>query len=260
MNQPASDLPIVWLIGGEDIRMRIPILLALRDMGFHIAAVGTEDSSPFERHGIEYHYYQLKRGISPVADMTSCRQLTELFRKYRPDVVHTFDTKPGMLAPIAAHLADISCKIRTVTGMGYVYSSDSYSAQLLKPIYRHMQRHASRFADATIFQNADDKIFFESMGLIKNDKSYLVKSSGVDVVSLCSKRIGEDEITILRDELGLGEGLIVTMVARMVQYAYDQTIILSILLAVVSMSLYSVIQVYLIHKYEFDNTISKLLK
>lgn len=210
--------PIVWHIGGEDVRMRIPILLSLRAMGFGVAAVGSEDSKPFDRQGIEYHRYHLERGIAPIGDMVSRRQLTALFRERRPDVVHAFDTKPGMLVPAAGKIAGVKCTLRTVTGMGYVFSTRAPVALALRPIYRYMQKQASRLADATIFQNTDDQTYFESTGLIERDRSILVKSSGVDINALMSKRVSAEEQIGLRSELGLGAGPVVTMIARLVKY------------------------------------------
>jgi len=42
-----NQLPTVWHIGGEDVRMRIPLLLALKKRKFNIGAVGTEDGNLF---------------------------------------------------------------------------------------------------------------------------------------------------------------------------------------------------------------------
>lgn len=198
--------------------MRIPILLALRERGFRVAAVGSEESDPFDRHGIEYRRYELKRGIAPYGDFLAWRQLTALFQQYRPDVVHAFDTKPGILVPVAAKTAGANCKLRTLTGMGYVFSSHSPLALALRPIYRFMQKRASRLSDVTVFQNTDDQFYFESTGLIEKSKSMLVKSSGVDIKSLVSDRVSAETLENLRSELNLGNGLVVTMIARLVKH------------------------------------------
>lgn len=219
MKNNVSDFrPVVWFVGGEDVRMRIPMLLALKELGFSVAAVGSEDSTQFDHHGVEYYQYQLVRGISPLADLNSCRQLTELFRKHRPDVVHAFDTKPSMLVPIAASLAGICKVIKTVTGMGYVYSSKSPVALAIRPFYRFLQKLSSRFADATIFQNTDDQAYFQSTNLIEADKSFLVKSSGVDLELLYRNCSSKDEISALKIKLDHADGLVVLMVSRLVKY------------------------------------------
>lgn len=220
MSQGVKAGPMVWHIGGEDVRMRIPILLALKEKGFRVAAAGSEDSAPFDRQGIEYHRYRLERGIAPYRDFLTRRQLTALFREHRPDIVHAFDTKPGILVPAAARAANIKCSLRTLTGMGYVFSSISPLALALRPIYRSIQKRASRFADVTVFQNTDDQTYFESTGLVEKTRSVLVKSSGVDIKALENGRVGAEKLESLRSELRVGDGPVVTMIARLVKHKW----------------------------------------
>ena len=49
---PPGGGPTIWYVGGEDIRMRIPMLLALREHGWQVGAVGSEDPDVFEPNHI----------------------------------------------------------------------------------------------------------------------------------------------------------------------------------------------------------------
>jgi len=209
--------PIIWFVGGEDIRFRIPLLLMLRKMGFSVAAVGSEDSQPFDQAGINYYKYDLDREISPLSDKKSVRQLVSLFVEHTPDVVHAFDTEPCVFVAKSARQAGIKGCVRTGTGMGVSFSSSSLLAILVRPVYRYLQTTASSLSDMTIFQNEDDKKYFESKNMVNKNKSFLVRGSGVDLDLLDRQKITNDEKLRLSEELALKDSLVITMVARLVR-------------------------------------------
>jgi len=145
------------------------------------------------------------------------QQLVELFKQHQPDVVHAFDTKPAMLVPYAARKAKIKGVVRTVTGMGWVFSSNSPLALLLRPVYRKIQMEASRKSDVTIFQNQDDKQYFESHDLVDPKRSVLVRGSGVDPDDFNFKAPDSDELNELRISLHIERAIAIVMVSRLVK-------------------------------------------
>jgi glycosyltransferase involved in cell wall biosynthesis len=207
----------VWLVGSEDIRLRIPYLLELRRRGFDVTMVGTEPPDPFRAHEILYHRYSLSRALNPLADWRAYRELLALFRKHRPSVVHAYDTKPGILASLAARRAGVPVRIRTLTGMGYVFSSRSPLALLLRPVDHLVQAVTSRVASLTVFQNRDDEAYFLRHRLARADASELVPGSGIDVGLLRSQRPLAEELAALRRELDVEGQTVVTMVSRLVR-------------------------------------------
>ena len=207
----------VWLVGSEDIRLRIPYLFELRRRGFDVTMVGSEPNKPFRAKGIPYHRYSMSRALDPVADWRSFRELHALFRDHRPSIVHSFDTKPGMLASFAALRAGVPVRVRTLTGMGYVFSSRSPLALLLRPVDHVMQAAASRAASMTVFQNRDDQAYFLRHRLARPDASTLVPGSGIDTNLLRSQRPSPEGLAALRRELGVENERVVTMVSRLVR-------------------------------------------
>ena len=123
-------------IGGEDVRMRIPILKKMIEKKYSVAAVGCGDQPAFKGTSIPYHDYHLKRSISLLSDMFSKKELSSIFLNEKPDLIHLFDTKPGVLTPKVAKYSGVKFVVRTVTGMGYIFSSNSIFIKILRPIYR----------------------------------------------------------------------------------------------------------------------------
>ena len=208
----------ILYVGGEDVRMRLPILHELAGMGFQMSVLGSEDSLIFKKNKIKYSRYTLERGLSPFSDRNTLKQWVELFQKEKPDIVHAFDTKPAMLVPIAARKAGVPYVVRTITGMGYVYSSLSPFALCLRLVYRILQRRASALSNMTIFQNEDDQKYFEAKNLVSKNKSVLVRGSGVSIPFLESQKPCQSELNKLRLDLGLQDSVVVLMVARLVQH------------------------------------------
>ena len=205
--------PAVWHIGGDDIHKRIPLLHALKERGFDVAAVGSEDGSDFQSEDIPYFRYNLNRKLAPWSDLRSCSELSALFRRQKPDIVHGFDTKPAIVAPILAQRAGIPGRVRTINGLGFVMASKSPVARLLRPVYRHLQRRASA-SSFTIFQNSDDRDYFFRHDLVREGCEKIVLSSGVDVERLRSERPSAEQLAIMRQSLGLEGKLVVTMISR----------------------------------------------
>ena len=155
--------PTVWHVGGDDVHKRIPLLHALEKRGFRVGAVGSEDGSDFREHEIPYYRYNLQRKLTPLSDLRSCSEFSALLRQHPPDIVHGFDPKPAIAVPILARKAGIPARVRTITGLGFVFASDSAKARTLRPVYRNLQKWASASA-YTIFQNRDDRDYFVDNG------------------------------------------------------------------------------------------------
>jgi len=208
---------IVWHVGGEDIHLRLPILQELQKRGFTVGAVGTAGEERFAESGIPFWRYTLDRWINPMTDRQSIHELHTLFALHRPNIVHAFDTKPAILAMFAAMKANVPGRIRTITGMGYAFSSNSPLAYLLRPVYRSLQRRASQAASVTIFQNTDDRQYFLDHDMVQAEKCQLVLSSGIDVERFCNSVPSAERLNQLRYKLGLIDQPVVIMVARMVR-------------------------------------------
>jgi glycosyltransferase involved in cell wall biosynthesis len=207
--------PRLLCIGGEDHYLRIPFLLALGHRGVKVTAAGTGDGTPFARAGIEYHSFRFDRFVNPLADLTAIKSLAGLIADVHPDLVQCFDTKPNLLVPLAARGLDGVAVIRTINGLGWIYSSRSILALALRPVYLALQRLAARGTAMTVFQNRDDQTFFERHAIIGRGLSRLIPGSGIDVGRFERAVAAEPSPNELRRSLGLENCEIVITVTRL---------------------------------------------
>ncbi|MCP3369520.1 glycosyltransferase [Bradyrhizobium cajani] len=200
-------------IGGEDHALRIPFLEALQNRGLRVSAAGTGAASAFAQNGITYHQYQFDRFGMGASDRAAIGQLARLVKFARPDVIQTFDTKPNLFAPLA--LRGAVPVVRTINGMGWVFSSTELRALAFRPVYLAMQRLAACWTAATVFQNKADRSFFHRHHLLGKSPSVVIGSSGIDVGAFETAQARMASPAELRAELGLGDAEIVLTVSRL---------------------------------------------
>lgn len=204
----------VLCVGGEDHDLRVPFLLALRAEGFDVVAAGGREAA-FAAAGIEWHPFSFSRFIAPRADMQSVADLRRLLARTRPGLVQGFDTKPALLVPLAARALPDVAAVRTINGMGWVFSSRSALAMTLRPAYRLLHRLAMRHAAVTVFQNAVDQAYFLRHGMARAPASRLIPGSGVDIAGFARALSVALPPAVLRESLGLGTSDVVITVSRL---------------------------------------------
>jgi glycosyltransferase involved in cell wall biosynthesis len=207
--------PHVLCVGGEDHHLRIPFMLLLRQHGFGVSAAGSGDPAPFARAGMDFHPFQFKRFVNPLADLAAIRTLSALLTRVRPDIAQTYDTKPALLVPFAARsLPDVRV-VRIINGRGWLFSSHSPLARSLRPVYRVQHRLAARSTAATVFENNDDRAYFDSHGMTGARGGQVILGTGIDVDGFERALTAAPSPVQLRDKLGLGAAEIVITVTRM---------------------------------------------
>lgn len=214
-----SSSPKVIVVGGPDVDARLELMHSLKD-DFRLSALGTLPTldDKFSSEGFDYTSYNLTRGANPIKDLLAVVQLVQIFRRLKPQLVHTFDTKPSVWARLAARLARVPIVIGTLPGLGSLYNSDSFLNLLLRSIYQSLQSLACRLSDLTIFQNQDDAHQFIKIGIVSEQKAKVIPGSGVNTDIYAPAQITEAGVAQLRSELGIEpDEIVVTMVSRLIR-------------------------------------------
>jgi glycosyltransferase involved in cell wall biosynthesis len=137
-----------------------------------------------------------RKGINPLAELRAILGYFKLYRKHRPDLVHHFTIKPVIYGTLAARLAGVPIIVNSITGLGYVFTSQTLKARVLGLLVKNLYRLC--FASSRvriIFQNTDDRDFFISQGILDKARCFLVEGSGVDVHRFLPNPKKQDEVT-----------------------------------------------------------------
>lgn len=208
--------PHLLYVGGEDHHLRIPFLLSMRDCGFRVTAAGSGDSTPFTQAGLDFRPFHFDRYVSPLADWTAVKSLSMMLHDLQPDLAQSFDTKPNLLLPLAARAVSHVRVVRTITGVGWVYSSSSPLALSIRPVLRVLSRAAAQSTAATVFEIHADQVYFERHRMTgKNGLVIPAGGGGVDVEGFRRALAKSPPAGRLREELGLGTSPVVITVTRM---------------------------------------------
>lgn len=96
------------------------LLRELSDEGYEVVAV----SSPGEaldriaaRESVRTVAVPMQRRIAPLADLRSLWRLIRVFRRERPDIVHSITPKAGLLSMMAAWICRVPVRLHTFTGL-----------------------------------------------------------------------------------------------------------------------------------------------
>ena len=164
---------------------RLPLVMATLKAGHdvHVALPPSPVSSRIESYDFEFHEIPLSRsGMNPLAELRTLSALYFLYRKICPDIIHHVTIKPVLYGSLAAHLAKIPSVVNTISGLGYVFVTKSFKANLLFVLVKYLFRISFLHPNKrVIFQNSENLSDFHSYGLIDNANAVIIKGSGVDI-------------------------------------------------------------------------------
>lgn len=151
------------------------------------------------------------RAMAVGSDLAALGELTSLFRRLRPDVVHTHNPKPGIYGRVAARAARVPAVVNTVHGL-YAGATDRWVKRW--PVYG-LERMASMCSDAELVQNPEDLRTLAHLG-VPHAKLHLL-GNGVDLGRFDPRRFSPDAVARLRRDLGAGPSEVVCLlVGRLV--------------------------------------------
>lgn len=211
--------PKILLVGGPDVDARLELMRAISD-SFELSAYGSIPGlkERFTEEGFDYEVYPLGRGTNPFSDIVTLIQLQKMFRKSRPVIAHTFDTKPCVWGRLAARLAGVPVVIGTLPGLGSLYVEDGLRNRVLRSVYQLLQSVACHVSDLTIFQNKDDVRQFVESGVVPAQKATVILGSGVHTQIFSPQQVSETQKARLRAELGIPQNaIVVCMISRVIR-------------------------------------------
>ena len=163
----------------------LPVARAARDAGFDVVVATRvrQHGKQIEREGFRLIPIRLRRGsVNLFREMVSVIELIRIYQRERPDLVHHLTLKPVLYGSLAADVAGVPAVVNTLTGMGYVFTSDQWKARLLRPIVRFgFKMLLSRSRSRLILLNPDDLRMLVEAGDIDPDRGTVIRGPGVDI-------------------------------------------------------------------------------
>jgi glycosyltransferase involved in cell wall biosynthesis len=178
----------------------LPLAQAVRAAGYDVAVMTeiTDDSLVGRIRGVGLKLLPIelsRRRLNPVAEIASFRRILQLLDAERPVLLHGIAQKPVLYAALAGKFAGVGATVGTLAGLGYVFTSRSVRARLLRPLvvlaYRMLLNGRGT---RIIVQNPDDaRQLARQAGLAPA----LIKGAGVDLARFCPTPPPPEPVTVL---------------------------------------------------------------
>ena len=115
--------------------------LAAKNVGYEIIVCSKEnkDKNKIEEYGIKFQQIKFNRkNINPFYEFLILIKIIYIYKKYSPDIVHHIAFKPIIYGSIAAKINNIRSVLNAPVGMGYVFTSDSIKAKVIRPLIKFL--------------------------------------------------------------------------------------------------------------------------
>ena len=164
---------------------RLPLAVAAKKVGYTVYVITrvTSHRDVIESAGLKLIPIKLsRRGINPFAEAVILKQLISIYKCVKPQIVHHVALKPVIYGSIAAWITGVPARVNAMAGLGYLFSSESIMARLVRPVIKGLFRLLLNNEHATlILQNPDDVEEICSSGAVNRDKVTMILGSGVDM-------------------------------------------------------------------------------
>ena len=164
---------------------RVPVALAAQTAGYdvHVATMDGPAVADIQALGMTHHAIPMTRsGKNPLQELGTLLALVRLFRRLRPDVVHLVTIKPVLYGGIAARLARVPGMVAAISGLGFVFLSNSLKMRLVRAVVARLYRIALGHPNSrVIFQNANDRDLLKSLGAVRDEQVVIIRGAGVDL-------------------------------------------------------------------------------
>ncbi len=194
---------IIASFDGSLIRFRGDFIKSLVSNGFEVFTAApsfTEQRlQQLSEIGATPTEFNLQRtGLNPLKDVESIKELKQIIKNNKIDLVFPYTVKPVIYGSMAAN----SCKvpvISLITGLGYTFTGASKKAKLLQKFNERLYKLSIRKNKVIVFQNKDDHQLLVDRKVISKDQNVaFVSGSGVNLKQFTFKEKNpKDKVSFL---------------------------------------------------------------
>ncbi|WP_426456902.1 glycosyltransferase family 4 protein [Staphylococcus cohnii] len=184
----------------------------------HCVCTSGNKKKELQKQGVIVHDIKIDRKISLLGNIKSIYSMLKLFKKLKPDIVHTHTPVASVLGRIAAKLAKVPNIIYTAHGF---YFHDGMSKKTYF-IYFHIEKIIGKICTDYIFtQSREDYLTAKKNNFLRKKKqnNYFHISNGIDLNNEFNiNNISEKKIKDIKLKHNIKKGdIIVTFIGRLVK-------------------------------------------
>lgn len=178
--------------------------LAFMSIYFDVKGIASPDRGSDvlrKRENVDLIDLKMNRSISPFQDIISIIKMYAIFRKEKPDIIHSHTPKAGLVAMIAGKIAGVPIRLHTIAGLPLETSKG-----LKKKILFFVERVIYKFSTRTYANSFGIKNFILEHNLIEKSKLGLIangSSNGIDLNHFKRDETLEEKALILKKEFGI---------------------------------------------------------
>lgn len=172
----------------------------MKEHGFDVIMVsskGKEWPQLIQNEGCAHRIVPMAREIAPFKDLVSLWRLYRLFRKEKPDIVHSHTPKAGLLAMLAAKFAGVRIRIHTIAGLRFM-TSTGFKRKLLV----FMEKLTGKAAQHVWPNSYSLLSYVKQHKLVKNKKLSVIghgSSNGVDLNRFSVSALKPERIQAIKE-------------------------------------------------------------
>lgn len=125
-----------------------------------------------------------RQSINPISQILAIKRLLKIYSLFKPDLVWHLGAKSIAYGTFAAFVLRLNQSVGIVNapiGLGYVYSSESFKARVLKPFVNLLYRLFLNPKDSkVIVENLDDLNTFIKKGFLDQKDAFCILGAGVN--------------------------------------------------------------------------------
>jgi glycosyltransferase involved in cell wall biosynthesis len=150
-----------------------------------------------------------RAGLNPFRDFLTYLALKSSFKKFKPDIVLSYTSKPIIYSGLAIGKNPKIKFFPNLTGLGYGFTEKfELKRKLINVILKSLYKLSLRFSTAVIFQNPDDELLFDNLNITKDRKTFIVNGSGVDLKFYSRTSLPSKPIFLMLSRLVADKGVI----------------------------------------------------
>jgi glycosyltransferase involved in cell wall biosynthesis len=179
----------------------------MQENGFDVIMISSEGKEwpdLIKNEGCDHRIVHMTRKMTPFTDLKSLWQLYKLFRKEKPDIIHSHTPKAGLLTMLAAKMAGVKIRIHTIAGLRFMTATG-----MTRRILVSMEKLTGKAA-RYVWPNSHSLLnYIRQHKLINETKLEVIghgSSNGVDLDRFSVSALKAEKLIEIRQLLNYDEG------------------------------------------------------